>query len=470
MNVISKIAIVLMALVVASCSHYKDVNRTISQLMLCGNSTPLTRYSGSGGFDEGDAVGVYVVKQGVNADNNLSNSGNHADNKKFINENVPSLGMVLRPNPGDEVYWSDSHLFDIYSYYPYIESISSVNSVPFSVGTTQSVAENYFGSDFLWGKVLDIIPTSSPVQVDYKHLLSEINIHILPGEGYTLPDLKNILTGIDLKNAITDATINLSSGVVSAGTQQNTITTYKKISNEIVFGAIIVPQSITTSNPFVEIKVGDKAYPLSFDMEAVSGKSYKIRITVDKGFNSSEVTLNGITSWDFVEGPSLEVPIINPIHKNIKNYCSVGFESSGSADVCLDGATIGDFICDPGRGSDYFDYAHNPDKRANITNDMDVEVRFKTLTSSNSNRYSTAMYVDWNNDGDFVDQGEFVGFKEVIPGGINSVQKLNYTISIPNDAVSPTTMRIMPVNIAKDPSYNGCDIASGTVYDIPVYF
>lgn len=470
-KVTKMIVMVVAALTVVSCNDNKPLGEQPSQLLLQGTALPLTRYEIEGGFEYGDIVGVYVVKHTAGTPNDLLSSGNYVDNQKFISANKDIESTYLfKPEVGEEVYWNSKDIFDIYSYFPYFEGIDPLKGVSYSVNTDQSQVNNYYKSDFLWSKVTNVEPKISPIQVDYKHLFSEVNISLYAGDGYSRQDLDDIVTGLKIKDVIVDASINISSGEVVPGTQRNTITAYRNEDLDVNYRAIVIPQEISSSKTFIEIQVGKKTYPVALDIKLVSGKMYRIELTINKDFSNTEMRLDGITWWDYEDGYRQEVTVINPIHSNIKRYCAVKFGSDFLPPVCFDGATIGSFECDPGKGSDYFDYAHNVNKRAEITNGMEMNVRFKNIEKYENDKYGVYAYADWNNDGDFLDANELVGVQEVVTGAQYSVQNLKYSLNIPANAVSPTTMRIYSAFAHITPISAGCGRVEGTVYDVPVYF
>ena len=68
----------------------------------------------------------------------------------------PSNKTIIKAegrNPDTPVYWKDETTpADFYCYYPYMQTVSDVTAVPFSVKADQSTLENYKASELLWGK------------------------------------------------------------------------------------------------------------------------------------------------------------------------------------------------------------------------------------------------------------------------------------------------------------------------------
>lgn len=462
------VAIALMAVAFVSCNKNKQVEEYDPQLFLQAYTLPLTRYSGGAGFDAGDVVGVYVVKQNAANDKGLSVNGNYVDNKKFINENDATLGYVLKPEAGKEVYLVEGNNYDIYSYFPYLNNVTTVTELPFSVKADQSALANFLGSDFLWAKAAGVKYKPSPVKVEYKHLFSQLIVSLVAGEGYTDENLNKLLTGVTVKNIVTDAKINIAEGKAVVGSQLNTVVPNKETAGVNMFRVIIPPQVVTDAKAIIDIEMGGKHYPVSLNLDFKSGRSYRMNINVDKDFAKTVITLNGVVSWETEDLPDQDITVENP--SNIKKYCDITLTDGGGS-AYLDGATIGTFECESGATTSYFDYAHNSGETVAVTDWMDVFVKIKNINLSVQTKYNIYVFVDWNNDGDFQDEKEVLEAQQALAGTENKVQTLPFTLEIPVGAVSPTTLRIIggldgEVNIT-----NGCGSThTGTVYDVAIEF
>lgn len=464
------VAMVLTTIATVSCSDTKtNVEQPPMQLTLQG--MPMSRYDGDY-FDLGDAVGVYVVKRTTVGSNELLSNGNYTDNTKFIYKQIKignSSTTYFLPEEGKEVFWALSDRFNIYSYYPYMENITDpLTDIQVTANTDQTDNIKFALSDFLVAKSVNVTPTIDPVEIQYKHLCSQILVRVIPGDGYTSDDVRDLTTGVVLKNIVLNAKVNIAAGTIVTGTELGSINMYRYgngSSEGVRFGAIFPPQQISNNNTFIELNIAGKVVPFKTNMIIESGKSYEILLIVDKDVSKAKLVFRSLVNWDSVNGFTETIKVINPIHENIKRYCKVVFIRDYLPFACLDGATIGAFTCEPGGSYDYFDYAHRLNKGADITDGMEMEVRLKSIDLA-ANSDNVCVHVDWNNDGDFIDANESIGLKNVIQGEVDNIQKLIYTLTIPSGAKSPTTMRIS----GWSEHGVGCGKFAATVYDVPIYF
>lgn len=234
-------------------------------------------------FETNDKVGIYIVNYQNDSPGTLAASGNHVTNEAFTYS-----GSAWSSN--NQLYWLDKTTkADFYGYYPYTSSISNVNAYSIAVKTDQSSEANYKASDILWGKKSAVSPTSSVVQFNLSHVMSNVVIYLTAGKGYTDSDLSNATIAITgLKTA---ATLNLASGAVTATGSANNI---KPKSETGYFRALVVPQSVSNA-ALITVTLGDYTYTLTQTINFESNKQYKCTLTVDK----IEEGLNiGISAWE----------------------------------------------------------------------------------------------------------------------------------------------------------------------------
>lgn len=122
------------------------------------------------GFCDGDCMGVYVVDYRAGTPGTLQLSGNRADNVRHTYD--ASAGKW---NSVYDIYWKDKHThIDVYGYYPFANP-ESIDNYQFDVQRNQSTASDdgnmggYEASDFLWGTVGDLAPTSNVIRLLLKH-------------------------------------------------------------------------------------------------------------------------------------------------------------------------------------------------------------------------------------------------------------------------------------------------------------
>lgn len=240
-------------------------------------------------FEVGDNIGLFVVNR--NADGSAASlkvSGNHVDNVKYTYNGTWT--------PATQTYWSDNKTHaDFYIYYPYTASIGSVEAMDWKVNADQSSEANYKASDLLIGKTTDVSPTESAVKIDAKHVLSQMIISLVPGNGFTETTLASAKISVKVNRLKTQSTANLATGVVTAKGDDADITPLKE--DGYNYKAIIVPQAVGEGN-LITVNVDGRDYNLAkaSDFTAFeAGKKHKFTVTVSKTSNGVNVN---ITKWE----------------------------------------------------------------------------------------------------------------------------------------------------------------------------
>lgn len=244
-------------------------------------STQITRATDTD-FERDDKVGLYVVNYNGSTSGTLVSSGNHVDNMRFTYSGSWT--------PDEEIFWKDeSTKADFYTYYPYTASISNVATFPLSVKTDQSSEAKYKASDFLWGKTAGVAPTKNTVNMSMKHVMSNIIIKLVPGDGYKVEDLA--IAKIEICGLKTNATVNLTNGAITATGISADITPINEITQ---YRALVIPQNVTGID-LVRIKIGDNTYLLNQTINLLPNKQYTSTITINR---SSQGINIGIGEWE----------------------------------------------------------------------------------------------------------------------------------------------------------------------------
>lgn len=235
-------------------------------------------------FESNDSIGVYVTA----ADAALQLGGNEVNNELFTYNGTSWTSKR-------KVYWNNG-THNVYAYYPYSKQVNNVNDYTFSVQEDQSTQRNYSRSDFLWASTTDIAASNSPVAMRFSHRMSNVIVKLQKGENFdgNLPSNAEVY----LYSTVTKATIDLSTGDVAkdnyAGT--STIRCIKKANDE--YRAIVVPQSITSRRPLVEVIVGDVSYLMEGKISFKSGYKHTIVVTLDKNPEKIKIEIGGeIVGW-----------------------------------------------------------------------------------------------------------------------------------------------------------------------------
>lgn len=238
-------------------------------------------------FDEGDQVGIYVVRheEWNWGDPYLGDSGNTYDNVcHTYNWGSWSFG---------EMYWQDKHTpCDFYCYYPYTDYVSSAQSHFFTVNPDQSSLENYKRSDFVWGKAYMVSPTADQINIDTRHVMSNAVIYLRPGDGFTAEAFQAADIHVRIRNVMCDSYVNLSNGNVTATNYTQEITPYNEGDR---YRAVVVPQTVPDGSELIVVTVNGTEYAFKKGFTFDSGRQHKFTVTVNKTGSGVNV---GVGGWD----------------------------------------------------------------------------------------------------------------------------------------------------------------------------
>lgn len=273
------------------------------------------------GFCNNDGIGVYVVNYQNGVPGTMLSEGNQADNVRYVyNE------QDYKWTPDYPVYYYDKVTpVDIIGYYPYVSNIDNVNAYSFELAKDQSTeAANglmggYEASDFLWGKAEKVSPTASLVKITFNHKMAGVQVELIEGTGWGENEWAGLDKQVLVCNTIRKASIDLSTGDVTAVGDIPTTGTVPAKSGD-GWRAIVVPQSVAASMALLNITVDGTPYIFrkSEPFEYTSGKLHKFSVKVSKKSGSGlEFKLVGesITPWESEtithDGTAREYVIIN---------------------------------------------------------------------------------------------------------------------------------------------------------------
>lgn len=220
---------------------------TTSQMMtLTGEIEQMGTRVNASGFTDADQIGIFVTKN-----NTLSSvSGNKLNNALFTYDNPSKEFKALA---GGEIRWeSGETTLSVFAYYPYVQNVSSVTAHSFEVNTNQTSSDGFYKSDFLAAQVVGVDQKSPNVALQFKHLLSRINVTVKrdsnsDDEQWT-DDKSFSISGV-----VTKAAVNLNARTVTTGTDTGSITFMPAgadTNGNPIFSAIVVPQADKTGVVF----------------------------------------------------------------------------------------------------------------------------------------------------------------------------------------------------------------------------
>ena len=240
-------------------------------------------------FEAGDQIGLFVVNhQADGSAATLQTTGNYIDNTKFTYDGTWKAAS--------QTYWKDNSTHaDFYIYYPYSGSIGNIEAMPWTVNADQSTTENYKASELLIGKTMDVTPTENAVKIDAKHVLSQMIINLVAGNGFTEASLAAAKISVKINRLKTQATANLSTGAVTAKGDDTDIIPLKEEGNN--YKALIIPQAVGEGNLItVNVDGRDFNLPKSSKFSAFeAGRTHKFTVTLSKTSNGVNVN---ISKWE----------------------------------------------------------------------------------------------------------------------------------------------------------------------------
>lgn len=299
----------VVALLLGACSddmfEEGEQQHSNDRIQLSGDIDQLavTRVNDNG-FCNGDVMGVYIVDYDGGTPGTLKTSGNRGDNVRHTFDE-PNY----RWNSAYDLYWKDKHThIDVYGYYPFADP-ESVDDYQFEVKRDQSKpSENgemggYEASDFLWGKVADVAPTTSVIRLPMKHRMSNACVTLVEGSGFADGEWASTDKVVLTANVARKASINMADGTVkTAGSAENTMTIPSRTGDE--WRTIVVPQTVQAGTTLFSITIGGVPYKFAKNenLEYVAGKMMKFGIRVDKKAGSGQYQLTliseSITPWE----------------------------------------------------------------------------------------------------------------------------------------------------------------------------
>ena len=257
-----------------------------------------------GGFCDKDVMGVYIVDYEGGNPGKLQLDGNRASNVQFTYDEANN-----KWSGAYDIYWKDSKTpIDVYGYYPW-GTPESIEAYAFEVQKDQSKAgENgnlggYEASDFLWGKAVEVAPSSKVIRLSFRHKMSTARVTLAEGKGFAEGEWAGLEKQVLVTNTKRKAAIDLTTGNVTVTGEVATTGTipYRK---DGVFRAIVVPQEIAAGTELFKITVDGVVYAFKKDeaFTYVPSKMHNFTITVDKKESTGtyEFTLasESITAWE----------------------------------------------------------------------------------------------------------------------------------------------------------------------------
>lgn len=236
-------------------------------------------------FENSDPIGVYVT-----ANNALFQLGGNEVNNELFTYNGSSWTSQRK------VYWNEG-THNVYAYYPYSKNVNEIENYQFSVLEDQSTPQNYTHSDFMWASASGVKASNDPVAMQFSHKMSNVVVNLVKGETFEgeIPSTAEVY----LYSTTTAALVDLSTGDVAKDSYAGEGTIKCRKLNDTKFTAIVVPQSITSRRPLVEVIVDNVSYLMEGKISYRQGYRHTITVTLDKNPEQIKIDIGGkVEDWN----------------------------------------------------------------------------------------------------------------------------------------------------------------------------
>ena len=292
------IAAIVLPLAIMSCNNDKETDdNTLVELRLTSGLDVRTRAAFPASDEQipsGEQVYVYVDEAG-GAVQLYQKITMIADGNGNLTGGGTRMNFPVNGNNVDIYALHTNATFAIA--YPTTALTHTVNS-------DQRTLAGYAPSDLLYAKRTNVAKTPNPILLTFNHLLSKIQVAVMPGEGLTAANILGITIGETRPQAqftLNKATASNAVAITAAGTA-TPITIGADVSTNLTTNiryndAIIVPQTIAANTPLITVQISggtNLVYRTPASAIFESGKKYIYLITA----NSTGLTLiTEIEDW-----------------------------------------------------------------------------------------------------------------------------------------------------------------------------
>ena len=237
-------------------------------------------------FEDGDAIGIYVLDKSSNA--TLQPVGNYADNKKYVFNSAKKAFVAA--DLDNLIFNSPDRRLEFYVYYPWYNQITDATALLHVVkGTGRE-------DDFLYAVNSDM-DGSQYIPLSFRHLLSKVNVKYTATE-----NRENAQISV---HTYTDTKINLAMGEVTTISNKRVDLPLEKVSlpDQLCFKGVVVPQTWKADEKFSTLTyTGGTSHPFSFAEER----------TFASGEENEVYFMPKMPAYDFTVSPTtLSVPALD---------------------------------------------------------------------------------------------------------------------------------------------------------------
>lgn len=236
---------------------------------------------------------------------------------------------------GSPLYANPTIGYCYYGYYPYNSANSDYKNIALSVEANQT--QGFNASDALIAQNKAAAPGATEIGLKYSHAFALIQVN-LSGE-YAKADAT-----VTLKDVITDATADLTTGQVTTGTGKSDVKMWAHTQNattaegKYIFRAIVPAQEIAAETPLLTISSNGKTYSFKWSTNVAykKGELRPINVTIgEKTAISFPAGDTSIENWGNSEsiggnGSEVETPAEPVDRLELPLAESTGFRACGN--------------------------------------------------------------------------------------------------------------------------------------------
>ena len=268
----------------AACSNDSEQEVTVEQ-PTHGNAVNLTTRAAGTTLPAGTSAGVYMVYDG-----DMRSEGNYIDNRQL------TFGDDGTWMPAEPIYWRDNLIqASFYAYYPRVGEVDNARALTFNVSEWQGDRTSVMASDLLWGRAEIQEPTSNAVDLTLNHLLANVIIRVVAGEGFKEGEVTEENIQVQLCGVQTQTRIDLSNGDIRLLGPNSDITPCPL--GNLTYQCIVAPQQLSTGN-IVRLQWNGQEYTLRRAMTFESRKQYTLTVTMNKTQGGINI---GIGDWVVID-------------------------------------------------------------------------------------------------------------------------------------------------------------------------
>lgn len=274
------------------------------------------------GFDNGDAVGVYLATS-------------DDQTQAAINAGQPVNNVQFQLNGGTwdgVIYWQNTAQWHtLYAYYPYdaaLDGTQTTKAVSVQADQYSNNGQAYKAADYLWGVNRPVMATVSSQIIQLKHRMARIVVKLSCGDDMAPEELQAIAPSLKLlgTDIPTQGTFEVKDGSITADPSQDATTlsevtpystrtadgsgayTYYAIllpGTQFANGAEFVSLTDTDGTPYIyKLNAGGN------DLQLVAGNEYTFKLKANKaGIDLAQFTIESWTNNNVDESGSADMVV-----------------------------------------------------------------------------------------------------------------------------------------------------------------